>query len=645
MIGKLFNNRYEIKEKLGSGGTSIVYRGQDILLGRMVTIKILREEYASNDDFVRRFRREAQAVASLSHGNIVSVYDVGYEENMHYIVMEFIEGESLKEYIKRKGALEINEACDIIIQILQGVQYAHEHGIIHRDIKPHNILLGVDGRAKVTDFGIAVGMSDVTMTYNTSSKILGSVHYISPEQVQGQPVTEKSDIYSVGVVFYEMLTGQLPYSGDAPISIAMQHVQGELVQPHQINNQIPMGLSYVVMRAMRKNPETRYESAREMADAVYATLGNNTKPAANRPLPNAVPSQPTAEQPPIYDDVYEDAPTDDDYHSPHRENHHAAKTPPAASEAKKRLNGGRITLLVLMAVLAVAIIWSAGKVITYFGQNAPVEMINVVGKTIDAAQTDLKALGLQASIIEKSSTEIPMDQVISQNVEEGQEISPGRTIELTVSTGEPLIEVPLVMGYTERIGVTTLNNLGLLADIVEEYSKDFPKGEVVKQIPEAGSKIKSGGTVTLVISLGVEATSLVMPNVVGKTLNAAQAMITDSGLFVKDVKYASSYDYGDGYVVDQSIDAGANTVTGEYVTLTVSEGPGPSLKSATFTYMLPYDDNKHHVVVTSKDVYGETEVYNQQVTEGETIYVDISYYNRSLVTVYIDSEPVYTENI
>ena len=199
---------------------------------------------------MRRFRHEAQAVASLSHPNIVAVYDVGFEENMHYIVMEFVEGESLKEYIKRKGVLKLSEACNIITQILAGVQHAHEHGIIHRDIKPHNILLGKDGRAKVTDFGIAVGMSDVTLTYNTSSRIMGSVHYISPEQVQGTAVTEKSDIYSAGVVFYEMLTGRLPFVGETPISIAMQHVQGELILPHQVNPDVPMGISYVVMRAM-----------------------------------------------------------------------------------------------------------------------------------------------------------------------------------------------------------------------------------------------------------------------------------------------------------------------------------------------------------------------------------------------------------
>ena len=349
MIGKLFNNRYQIVEKLGAGGTAIVYRGQDMLLNRAVTIKILREEFATNSDLVRRFRHEAQAVASLSHPNIVSVYDVGYEENMHYIVMEFIEGESLKEYIKRKGALRLAEACNIISQILAGVQHAHEHGIIHRDIKPHNILLGVDGRAKVTDFGIAVGMSDVTMTYNSTSRIMGSVHYISPEQVQGLAVTDRSDIYSCGVVFYEMLTGRVPYQGETPISIAMQHVQGELILPNQVNPEVPAGLSYVVTRAMRKNPETRYNSASEMADAVRAAYQGVLDTARDEGEPGPVSTAATAKSALLGKIKREAEPGEAD----------AAAAPPRARRTGPRLSVNRVLLLVLAVALVGFIIWMA----------------------------------------------------------------------------------------------------------------------------------------------------------------------------------------------------------------------------------------------------------------------------------------------
>ena len=642
VIGKLFNNRYEIKEKLGSGGTSIVYRGQDTLLGRMVTIKILREEYASNEDFVRRFRREAQAVASLSHGNIVSVYDVGYEENMHYIVMEFVEGESLKEYIKRKGAIEINEACDIITQILEGVQYAHEHGIIHRDIKPHNILLGIDGRAKVTDFGIAVGMSDVTLTYNTSSKILGSVHYISPEQVQGQAVTEKSDIYSVGVVFYEMLTGQLPYSGDAPISIAMQHVQGELVQPHQVNNLIPMGLSYVVMRAMRKNPETRFDSAREMAESIYDVLNN----LHSNGRPPVAPITPViAQQEDIYnDDDYAD--DEEEYHSLRRESKKTAKSPVKDTPvSRQNLNMGRILLLGLMAILVIAVIWAAGKVIDYFGDGDMVVVPTLVGTDISEAKTTLDDLGILYTETTKSSTKYAAGLIVSQSIDAGEEISKGRTIDLVVSEGEPMIELPTVVGYTETIAVLTLNNLGLEAEVTEEFNKDFPKGEVAIQSPEAGSKVAEGTVVQLVVSLGEEATPITMPTLIGKTLAEAQTIVSDSGLFVQSIKYAESYDYTSGYVVAQSIEADTETKTGEYVVLTVSEGPGPVLKTDFITYMLPFDGVEHDVRITVEDIYGVTEVYNDTVYFGETLYQEISFYNAALVTVYLDDYPVYTQNV
>lgn len=222
MIGKKFDNRYEIQEILGSGGMSVVYKGLDTLLNRLVTIKVLRDQYAHDEDFVRRFHREAQSVASLSHINIVSIFDVGIEEGLHYLVMEFVEGQNLKEYIRDKGKLPVQEAVPIAIQILDALEHAHEHGVVHRDIKPHNILLTKQGRVKVTDFGIARAASETTLTY--TGTIVGSVHYISPEQAKGITIGSKSDLYSAGAVLYEMVTGQLPFTGDSPIAIALQHI-------------------------------------------------------------------------------------------------------------------------------------------------------------------------------------------------------------------------------------------------------------------------------------------------------------------------------------------------------------------------------------------------------------------------------------
>ena len=625
MIGKIFNNRYQIIEKLGAGGTAIVYRGQDMLLNRMVTVKILREEFASNQDFVRRFRHEAQAVASLSHHNIVSVYDVGYEENMHYIVMEFVEGESLKEYIKRKGVLKLNEACNIITQILAGLQHAHEHGIIHRDIKPHNILLGKDGRAKVTDFGIAVGMSDVTLTYNTSSRIMGSVHYISPEQVQGLPVTEKSDIYSVGVVFYEMLTGRLPYVGETPISIAMQHVQGELILPHQINPEIPMGVSYVVMRAMRKNPETRYENAREMAEAIRAAYEGSVEPQDGEEAALAGAGSRQA--------------------GSSRRKPPEAKAQAEAGRSRRGLVPGRIVLAVLGVAALAALIFLVGKLVTSFTGDSDSALVPyVVGMTLEQAESAFADQDIIANPIYKTSDTQEAGIVIAQSVAADQKVSKGRTIDITVSEGPAAVEVPAlaVAGMTQRIAELTLSNLGLEAVTTEEYNKDVAKGEVIMQSPEAGTRVPPGSTVTLLISLGEEPVQFTMEKLVGKTLDEAYQYADENGLTISAVNPATSYQYEANVVTAQSLDPGARVQTGDQLELTVSEGPGPVGESIAYDYLVPMlvsePEAERYVVAVVTDDTGSTTVYEGMAEAGSTITFNITYIGSATLNISVDGQ-------
>ena len=628
MIGKLFNQRYQIIEKLGAGGTAIVYRGQDTLLNRAVTIKILREEYAGNNDFVRRFRHEAQAVASLSHPNIVAVYDVGFEENMHYIVMEFVEGESLKEYIKRKGVLKLSEACNIITQILAGVQHAHEHGIIHRDIKPHNILLGKDGRAKVTDFGIAVGMSDVTLTYNTSSRIMGSVHYISPEQVQGTAVTEKSDIYSAGVVFYEMLTGRLPFVGETPISIAMQHVQGELILPHQVNPDVPMGISYVVMRAMRKNPETRYASASEMAEAVRAAYQGSM---------DGVPVEAPTDEPVVVSQRKRQQ-KKEEHNYPDEE----------AKRSARRFTAGRVVLFALAAVLVVGIVWMAGRLFDALNREETVTVPYVVGMTQEQAETALIDRQLVPVVVEKNSTTVASGLVITQSVAAEQEVSPGREIEITVSLGEPLIDVPSLVGSSQRIAEMTLTNLGLLYVVNTEYNEEIPEGQVIMQSPDENAQVAAGSTVTLLVSLGKEPVKFSMQPLVGKTLEEAQAYIEENGLVLTIVTPTASYEYEEIVVVTQSLAPGTEVETGDEIELTVSEGPGPTAKTYIMEYDLPQDyeededgderpvEIEHSVVITVEDVKGLREVFNQVLAGGSLVTHAVEYYNEAVITLLVD---------
>ena len=623
MIGKIFNNRYKIIEKLGSGGTSIVYRGQDLLLNRMVTVKILREEYASNADFVRRFRHEAQAVASLSHSNIVAVYDVGFEENMHYIVMEFVEGESLKEYIRRKGAIPVPEACNIITQILAGIQHAHEHGIIHRDLKSHNILLSKDGRAKVTDFGIAVGMSDVTLTYNTSSRIMGSVHYISPEQVQGQAVTEKSDIYSVGVIFYEMLTGRLPFLGETPISIAMQHVQGELILPHQINPKVPMGISYVVMRAMRKNPDARYDSAEDMAKAVRAAYSGESVDSEE-----VVPTFEEGEQ---INKVI-----------PKNTKRNEEATGKKGLFAKGKLNTPRLVLLIAGVVVLIALIVIGIRFLTIMGPGSPAVMPQVVGLSLSDAESRLAEEELVADVTYVDSTE-EADTVIGQDIAEGEEVERGSSVGLTVSNGISGPEMPDLIGVTRRIAELTLANRGITATITEEYDDEVPVNEVIYQYPVEGTIITENTAVELIISLGPEPEDIFMPNLLGKTLEEARPIIEEYQLDVVETKYASSTEYYEGQICEQSIQPNASTQTGVEITITVSEGPGPQAKNHTAYYMVPDDGETHEVVIEVVDSNGTRQVYNEEHDPGTFVDYTFEYYGTGSMNILLDGMVVDNE--
>ena len=655
MIGKLFNSRYQIMEKLGSGGTAIVYKGQDTLLGRMVTIKILREEYASNEDFVRRFRREAQAVASLAHGNIVSVYDVGYETNMHYIVMEFVEGRSLKDYIKLRGALDAQEAATIMIQILDGISYAHEHGIVHRDIKPHNILLGKDGRAKVTDFGIAVGMSDVTQTYNTSSRIMGSVHYIAPEQVQGHPVTEKSDIYSAGVVFYEMLTGQLPFSGDTPISIAMQHVQGELTLPHQLNPRIPIGLSYVVMRAMRKNPDTRYDTAKEMSEAIRSVSEGLSSIYMPLPEENLASTR-------ELDILAAGMPAGGGEKSKKRA---ATEQQPRQVERREQPEPRRrisfmsifmsVSILIMVGALIAAIIWAVGQMRVTIDGDGTVNLPDFIGSQVDEAEAKLLDLDLKPIIKRLNDETVPINTVMRQDPSGNREVKVGREVTLTVSDGPKTTEVPTVLGETEMIAQRRLESKGLIAIYEEpEYSDDFPEGEIMRQFPEAGTAVTGGTEVVLVVSLGAEPVPVTVPDVLEKTLGDAKALLEEANLFY-NIKFEPSQTYNADIVIAQSIAGGEEANEGDSIDLTVSQGPGPGstdpgsdignpgtgsgVVSTTFVaYSVPNDGVSHHVRIVVEDSLGTHTPVDQNFSPNYPLYEMIRYTGRGSVTVYLDGE-------
>jgi len=643
LIGKLFNERYLIQEKLGSGGTAIVYKGQDTLLNRMVTIKILREEYASNEEFVRRFRREAQAVASLSHGNIVAVYDVGFEEYMHYIVMEFVEGQSLKEYIKQKGALPIQEAASVMTQVLDGISYAHEHGIIHRDIKPHNILLGKDGRAKVTDFGIAVGMTDMTQTYNTSSRIMGSVHYIAPEQVQGQPVTEKSDIYSAGVVFYEALTRQLPFTGDTPISIAMQHVQGELILPHQLNPKIPMSLSYVVMRAMRKNPETRYENAKEMREAIRsATDGLNSvyvSPSEEnlhnaRELDASLPG----------DEADKRASRDKGgLFSRVQPETNSRDYPRDRNAPRRRISFMGILFLLLLIAFVGTVIWAINYLRGIIDPSQTVDdkviVPYVVGKDLAEAEAELLRLDLVPVVDARRNDDAPLNQVLQQSPPAESSVGAGRDVKLTVSDGPRRTEVPLVIGDSKMLAETKLKTKGLdFAYLEDEYNEDFLAGEIFRQDPIAGELAPGGTVVELTVSLGPEPVPTTAPDVLEKSFEEAAKLLEEAGLQVGSIKRVESSVYYAEIVMEQSTPGGSELSEGDSVDLTVSRGPGPApvLRTTSVIFDVPNDGVSHRIYIVLNDSRGASEPYNEILAPGYPLQETISFLGEGTITVYMD---------
>jgi len=621
VIGKKFGNRYEIKEKIGSGGMSIVYKGLDTLLNRLVTIKVLRDQYANDDDFVRRFHREAQSVASLSHINIVSIFDVGFEENSHYLVMEFIEGQNLKEYIRQKGKLTINEAVPIGMQILDALEHAHEHGVVHRDIKPHNILLTRQGRVKVTDFGIARAASEATVTY--SGTLVGSVQYISPEQAKGVTIGPKSDIYSAGAVLYEMLTGQLPFTGDSPIAVALQHIQNEPAPPNELVREIPGELSHIILRAMEKNPDTRYESAREMRsdlEKIYFGKAHEISMKENKKI-----NEDTVEIPVVRPTVgYEERP-------PRRKKR-------LKSQSKWALIGAGVLLFFL-------VVWGGYTLLTGFLNVGETKVPDLEGKPLIEAKAELKEIGLDYTVDYSFHKTVDKDHVISQTVAADQVVKKGRVIGLLVSEGPKNTRVPNLLGKSRRDAEVLINNSNLQPDITEEYDSKVPVGEVISQQPDAGKEVPEDSTVSAVVSLGPEPKYIPMPNLLNSTLEDAKEILKENGLEPGKVTEEESNEYFSWQVIRQSIAPETQILEGEVIDLVISSGPGPMAQIARVTYEIPNDSQEHRLRILVSDIKGDHYEYDHIHQPGDLIVQDVPFYGKGQVGVYLDSQLVLSQDV
>lgn len=634
LLGTLFQDRYQVLDVLGSGGTSVVYKAKDILLDRLVTIKILRDQFAKDEKFVSRFRNEAQAVARLSHPNIVSIYDVAFAGGVHYLIMEYVEGGSLKEYLDQMGPLPIEESLDIFHQLLNALQHAHENNVIHRDIKPHNILLDVKHNVKVTDFGLAVTTTD--LTHQTNNDVMGSVYYMSPEQIKGEQVTAATDTYSAGVLLYEMLCCQRPFTGDSAVEIARQHLRGAVTPPHKINPEIPTELSSFVMKALRRDKQLRFANADQML-AEFRAMQNRSRRVRVKPI--ILPAAPVVSGAPV-ETAEEDARTVVvKRHMNLPENNRRGF---ALFRDKRPTSAFFITLFMLLLLLALGI--SAFSILKSINtENREVEVKNYIGKTLDEAVALLQEDNLQHSISYEYSAEYAKDVVIGQNIAEGQKVKVGRFIELTVSQGKQTFTMPLLEGMTLSEANVTLGNNRVQLQTTETVSDEVPAGRIISQDPKQGVEVAAGSTVAIVVSKGKE---IVVPDLRGRTEDDAMVYLVLQGLTLGEVKREESFDYEEGYVIGQSLNPGDQILEGNSIDLTVSSGPGPQSKTARVSYTLPYgEDVQYTLVIEVEDLKGTHEEYKNQHNGGETIVRDVTIYGSGTVKVYLDGDVVYSENV
>lgn len=671
--GTILAGRYEIVGRIGAGGMSNVYKAKDQKLNRFVAVKVLKPEFSADATFVKKFRVEAQSAAGLSHPNIVNVYDVGEENGIYYIVMELVQGITLKHYIERKGKLDIREVLNISVQIASGMGAAHANRIIHRDIKPQNVIMSRDGKVKVTDFGIAKAADSTTVTTNAA----GSVHYISPEQARGGYSDEKSDIYSLGITIYEMVTGRVPYDGENNVSVVLQHIQGNMTPPSQLNPDIPRSVERIILKCTQKKPDLRYSSAKELImdlrralaepDGNYVVIGtaamggvsdsttvvmneedveklrnaslNKNKENGKR-VERLTPEERRRRQ------LEEERKEYEEY-----DNHHERKKPkpkktvPVVEEdddeddVNPALDKTMMIFGVVGAVIIVIVIFFIiGRASGLFGgfslggdnketstnistESSTVQVPTVAGSTQDEAIGLLEEAGLDYRIQEREDESTEKGIVISSTPEAGARVDKGTTITLFVSKGNESVKMPNVVDVSLEQAKSQLEGMGLKVTVNNEYDDTIEENRVISSSPAAGETVKLGTTVTLTVSKGKEKTT--MPYVVNKSYDDAVYALSQAGLNVGSVSYENSSNIAEGYIIRQGLDANSQVDRGTYVDLVVSMGPEetePKMGSAT-VYM-PSDNPFGHDIGTQAALSSGTVTVNILYSDGsyETVY-------------------------
>lgn len=626
LVGLVFDHRYEVQEKIGVGGMADVYRGKDTLLGRPVAIKILHQNFGSDQDFVARFKREAQAAGKLNHQNVVSMYDVGYDQGFHYIIMEYVAGCTLKEYIQHHSRVTIQEAVKITIAIAEGLEHAHMMGIVHCDVKPHNILITDAGRVKVTDFGIARAInSAATMMYTNS--VMGSAHYISPEQASGKTINVSTDIYSLGVVLYELLTGEVPFRGENPVSVALQHVKDRVIAPRIKNSLVPPQLEQVVLTALEKEPGKRFGSISEMIQALRMSLGYRGGTSA-RPMQHDFATQVL---PPLEEEVMEE-----------EEERQEGLLGKLGSLPQKYIIGGAVFAFIL------AFLWaflSFGN----FWSNSTVDVPNVVGKQLSVATRLLEERHLRVSSSEVTNSDVPAGQVISQSPEPGETVKEQRMVHLVVSKGAGDITIPDLQGMSFDQAREKLKALGLSIGKIS-YTSDTSKddGVVISQGLQAGGKASKGATVDITINQ-TKSTMVEIPNVVGMTIKEAKEALGNLGLSISKISGSNE----DTAVVSAVSPAPGSTVKrDESVTLVgqPKDGKKESNKAGgttkgTVDITVPNGRSAQQVKIVLIDDEGGRVVYDGSNAPGDRIIKNVSGTGNVRVQIYLNNALVQEQSL
>ncbi len=611
-LGMFLGDRYEILEKIGSGGMSEVYRARDHRLNRDVAIKVLKQEFNSDRSFIGKFRTEAHAAACLSHPNIVHVFDVGDEDDIHYIVMELVEGITLKTYISRKGKLEIRETIGIAMQVAQGIEAAHEQHIVHRDIKPQNIIISRDGKVKVTDFGIAKAATNETITSST----MGSVHYISPEQARGGYCDERSDIYSLGITIYEMLTGRVPFEGDSAVSVALLHIQGEMVSPRKYEPMIPVSLEKIVLKCTQKKPEMRYRTVTELIenlkralmtpneDFVHMSTVNSNGPTRimSQEEVNQIRSGAAAmgnggvETEPsdgAYEEYYDDEEEEARYQLDYEEEDEMFFDDDEEDDEEEGRKSDRIYAIVGIGVAVVIVLLALfimGKTFGWFNfssSDKPKEessqaeeslgtevlMPNLLGKTLDEAEKELEPLDLELRLSYSESEDYKDGEIMEQEFPEGTSVKRHTVVKVTVSKGSTETKIPDdLIGMTREQALKALRDAGLEVEFDEIFSDSVEEGKVAKVSPGLGTAATIGDKVTVYLSKGEETKTATVPQLLGKSENRARQELTDAKLEAGSVTEDYSNDYEKGEVMSQSIRSGSTVEEGTKVNFVISLG-------------------------------------------------------------------------